>query len=224
MHNSFDLGSMILDDDYQSLLLDYASGALGGGLSLMMAAYVAVCPEARGKVAQFEALGGALMEKCCDPVGMSDQSLGRVLERLGKDETCCATQNCKSCDDLPNPIQRHLEAFGMVQPRWRKVWFGMSVVDMFPQLCAAKMTVMRLAPGASPPAHRHEATEVTLILDGALSDGTASYKSGDLFVCDAGTIHKPKACPAQGCTCMVMTTAPVSPIHPMARMLHFLIT
>ena len=222
MYHPVDLGAMILDDDYQSLLLDYASGALGGGLSLMMAAYVAVCPEARGRVAQMEALGGALIEQCCDPVGMNDVSLSRVLGRLGADELDCLAQNCSPCADLPEPIQKHLEAFGMTQPRWRKAWFGMSVVRAFPQLCEGKMTVMRLAPGASPPAHRHEATELTLILDGALSDDGTDYTAGDLFACEAGTVHKPRACPEQGCTCMVITAQPVSLTHPLARLLRSL--
>ena len=65
----------------EALLLDYASGALGEGWSLAIAAHLALCPDCRRLQADMEAIGGALLEETPRP-SASSLSFDDVLLRL----------------------------------------------------------------------------------------------------------------------------------------------
>ena len=47
-----------------ALLMSYASGNLDEGFSLVVATHISLCDECRARLESFEAVGGAMVEKC----------------------------------------------------------------------------------------------------------------------------------------------------------------
>ena len=59
--------------------------------------------------------------------------------------------------------------------------------------------LIRMQPGCSYPAHRHNGIEEVLILQGGYRDGLGVHRAGDYVVNDAGSIHRPTALDAEDC-------------------------
>ncbi|MHC0052502.1 cupin domain-containing protein [Actibacterium sp. D379-3] len=53
-----------------------------------------------------------------------------------------------------------------------------------------QMAVLRYAPGAAVPRHRHIGLETILVLDGVQSDDRGTYVRGDLVLNPAGSEHR----------------------------------
>lgn len=64
---------------------------------------------------------------------------------------------------------------------------------------------MRLRPGKSVPAHSHKKLEVTVVLQGQLSDGERVYNEGEIVFGEPGVRHKPAAHGDAPCVCYVAT-------------------
>lgn len=188
------------------LLMEYAAGALDQASALLMASYVTVCPEARRYLRKCESVGGALIEHCCEPVEMSAGSLKTVLGRIGTPcEEGDSAEEGADDRDLPQPVAAHYRQCGAA-PRWRAIAPGLRVSRLPAHGHGAHQALLaRLAPGARVPAHRHEANEMTLILQGGYRDEHGSYSKGDLIISEAGSIHRPVADGREGCTCIMVT-------------------
>ena len=78
-----------LRDSYEALLLAYVAGALDAAQNLAVAAHAALSLNARMRIAQLEALGGALLCQGCEPHNMSEGALDKVL---GKLDACCGEE------------------------------------------------------------------------------------------------------------------------------------
>jgi anti-sigma factor ChrR (cupin superfamily) len=76
-------------------------------------------------------------------------------------------------------------------------------------LCAGAPSValLRYAPGASVPRHRHPALETILVLDGVQSDERGDYPAGSLILNPAGTQHSVWS--RIGCTVLIQWNQPV---------------
>ena len=73
--------------------------------------------------------------------------------------------------------------------------------------CAA---VLRYAPGAYVPAHLHSGTELTLVLEGELTNDTGSHPAGTLEICPSGSSHSLSS--KGGCVFLVIWEQPVQPL------------
>jgi len=62
-------------------LLAYAAGSLNESLSVLVATHVAMCPECRAKVEEYEALGGDILDRMA-PVSVDNDALNLLLDRL----------------------------------------------------------------------------------------------------------------------------------------------
>jgi len=70
--------------------------------------------------------------------------------------------------------------------------------------------LLRFAPGADYPAHRHPAGEEYFVLSGSLDDGGTTYRSGDYIYYPPGSVHRPAS--REGCTLLVVLPARVEPL------------
>ncbi|MEL6287575.1 MAG: ChrR family anti-sigma-E factor [Pseudomonadota bacterium] len=64
------------------LIEGYATGRLEAGWSLLVAAHLELCPEARATAAAYEAVGGAMLDTI-DPVDVAPTCCDAVLKRVG---------------------------------------------------------------------------------------------------------------------------------------------
>jgi anti-sigma factor ChrR (cupin superfamily) len=69
------------------------------------------------------------------------------------------------------------------------------------------VALLRYAPGASVPPHRHAGLETILVLSGAQSDERGTYGTGSLVLNPAGTTHRVWS--EDGCVVLIQWTLPV---------------
>lgn len=213
-------------DECEMLLMDYARGVLNEAQRVLVASYLEMSEQARRRAAMFEALGAALMETCCEPVSMREDSLEAVMARLegcGRDEPCAAYAPRHRIDiPLPQPLCVEISVRCGPAASWRRAWPGVRVlrVPVPAETQGCTMVIVRMNPGARLPRHRHDVREITLVLDGAFADDAGVHKRGDILIMDAGTIHAPQADPQGGCSCLIVTesTRAAFPLHWLARL------
>ncbi len=69
------------------------------------------------------------------------------------------------------------------------------------------VALLRYAPGASVPRHRHAGMETILVLEGAQSDEHGDYAAGALVINPEGSIHSVWSTP--GCVVLIQWQRPV---------------
>ena len=94
-----------------------------------------------------------------------------------------------------------------VEPGWADVAPGIAckLLAIDTQTNRVDMLV-RLAPGAAYPPHRHAGVEELYLLDGELVVNDTTLRPGDYLRSDAGTIDR-LVWSATGCTCVLMTSS-----------------
>lgn len=202
-----------LQDGYDALLLSYASGTLDEAQSLAVATHLTFSQTASNFVQNCEAIGGALIESEYCGASMNKDSLDNVLDRLEDRISAPSPQKCtnKSHNDIgctvPTPLKAPLNQQDTLS--WKTVLKGFHSCDIDLNCKQSKARLIKLDPAIKSPHHSHSGTEITLVLDGAFSDETGSYEIGDLIVTDESFSHAPVACKFHGCTCLVVSTAPI---------------
>ena len=70
--------------------------------------------------------------------------------------------------------------------------------------------LLRFAPGANYPAHRHPGGEEYFILEGSLEDGGLTYSAGDYVYYPPGSAHRPAS--REGSILLVLLPAAIEPV------------
>jgi len=70
------------------------------------------------------------------------------------------------------------------------------------------LAILRYAPGAAVPRHRHDGLETIIVLDGVQSDENGNYGVGTLILNPVGTEHS--VWTKDGCTVLVQWDRPVA--------------
>ncbi len=70
------------------------------------------------------------------------------------------------------------------------------------------VALLRYAPGASVPRHRHQGLEVIIVLSGSQSDDHGRYRAGDVVLNPKGTEHEVWS--VDGCTVLIQWERPVA--------------
>jgi putative transcriptional regulator len=212
----------------EMLLMNYAAGSLNAAESMVMAAHIALNPDARRKFQEYEAMGGRLIETAL-PVQVTSGCLDSVMQRIGlcvqeKSAPPRAQGNQNAPITLPDCIEKLID--GNCTERavtWKTLAEGVESFDLrvcTPVPCGRRLRLLRIKPHARTPAHRHHGREITVILNGSYSDEHGIYKKGDMVVItDDNHSHTPAAT-AEGCVCIVLTDAPLRFSDPLYRMMN----
>lgn len=196
-----------------SLVAQYVGGELGLGMSVLMASYLTLSPEARQDVAALEQINGALLEEA-EPAAMNADALDKLLSRLDEPQPEAAAEpeaaakpECQTSDvnqDLPAPL-RALFAKPIEQERWRFAYPGVRHVELPIGDSGETVKLLKIKPGKAAPRHTHNGMEATLVLRGAFRDGERVYQRGDLAVADHDVQHRPRAEGEEDCICLAVT-------------------
>lgn len=221
---------MAMTDTYHSLLIDYARGALDEAHSLLVATHIALSPNARRIVREYEAVGGGMLTECCEPVAMDCDALKSVLDRLDTlTEECrekmqeCA---CKEAEILPDCLRSYVPAEAERLP-WKKAKTGLQAISVETTCRHSVAELMQFKGGTALPISGEYMISVTLVLDGSVHDGGTIYSRGDVIIAQDGEAHSPKAAKGEGCTALIVIPCP--PEHKgdpagniASRILHFI--
>lgn len=212
-----------LNDEY---LMDYAAGSASQPLSLLVATHLALCPECRAKVADYEALGGALLDSAA-PSTVAPDMLQSVLDRL--DEPAAPESGIRRQPPIfdettrrliPEPLRSHLGA-SLDALAWSSIGRGVHQVDL--DIGGAegfKTRFYRIRGGCGVPQHTHDGSELTLVLGGSFSDGIGRFGRGDVSIADGDVVHQPIADAGDDCYCLAITDGPLKLTGPVGRFLN----
>ena len=99
---------------------------------------------------------------------------------------------------------------GLLEGGWETLAFApfRDGVEIFPILDGAPaLAVLRYAPGAAVPHHRHTGLESILVLDGVQEDEQGCYPKGALVLNQPGSSHSVWS--QLGCVVLIQWTAPI---------------
>ena len=202
----------------EDMLLDYAAGSLPEGLSILVAVHLSLCPACRAAVADGEAIGGALLAQI-DPVALAPDALDRVLARLDAEEAV-AGMTAAAQGALPPPLGDYLGG-NLDKLDWQPLAPNVEQVALRPRTGTGtaqgrwpgttEVALVRMAPGAIAPRHRHEGIEATVMVQGGFADEFGQYERGDAWIVGSTIEHGPVALPGEPCLCLVYLDAPLKP-------------
>lgn len=92
-------------------------------------------------------------------------------------------------------------------PRWRPLRPGVDILPLHDATPFGVAAVLRYAPGASVPRHRHPGYEQILVLEGEQTDPYGTYPAGTLIVNEPGSEHDVRS--ERGCLVLIFWEKPV---------------
>ena len=187
----------------------YANGLLSEPLALLVATHLTLCPEARQRCREFEALAGAMLDVIdLDPVAADLRT--RLMANV--DALPCESPMRRrlpqgSRGRVPAPLAAYVgECYDQVP------WSGFGPVAearLLPNAEGYATRLLKIRPGARIPEHTHEGLEATLVLQGCFSDHTGTYRAGDVAFNESDVDHAPVAGSGEVCICLAVTDAPL---------------
>ena len=207
-------------------LAGYAAGEMAEAPSLVIATHLALCPACRRQVADYEVLGGELLNELPGEP-LAEGSLSQTLARLDATDAKAlapkvaaprTTGTAPRLDEaflLPQPLRDYMSQAWADKGSWRKAMPGLRVLKLKAE--GAKVWMMELQPGRPIPHHGHTGQEMVLVLSGGYHDGAVGYGPGDLHVSGPETIHEPITDPDGPCLCLVMVEGSLRPTSWLGR-------
>ncbi len=198
--------------DIDTLLLQYSAGTLDVPMSILVASYLTLEPEARKKLDFANNLNASFIDSE-DPVGVSEDSVHSLMDMLDNDTVELVTEELEPVDeivscsdiDLPLPLRRALSS-DVDNLKWSFSYPGVKSSKIKAVESSSDIRLLKIQPGKSAPRHAHEGIEATLVLRGAFIDGGEVYSRGDLAIADGKVEHRPKAVGDEVCLCLAVTS------------------
>lgn len=195
-----------------ALLARYVAGSLPAPARVLVESHLALKPENRALAAGLEALAGAELDAGL-PV-----ALGSPRQRIDSIVTGPIAPGAparKSATGIfPAPL-RDFIGFDVEDVPWRTKLPGFKEYDIG-EIDGCHVTLFWIRAGRKIPAHTHEGTELSLVLDGAFTDRTGRYGRGDISLADDTIDHRPIADKDRPCIGFAVTDGPLrltGPLH-----------
>ena len=159
------------------------------GLAIVLATHLMQCSQCQRTLAEFEAIGGALLDTL-PPVPLASGALDQLFDR--PEQQTCPVLNAA----LPPPLDR------VPMRKWWPIGNGLRWRPL--RVGGIAWAGLILAqPGRVFPRHGHSGIEFTCVLSGAFADGGYVYAAGDLDEPDANHDHPPMVVSAEPCLCVI---------------------
>lgn len=199
---------LIHHPDYDQLV-EYTAGSLHPSVTLCVSVHLEYCEACRQQAARLESVGGALLDALA-PQAVNPALLDSIFARIDAEEATVAARVVMpfaADDEIPGSVKKMLD-YDMEQLHWRRHGSNVKTAEILSHE-GVKASLIRIAAGASIPAHDHRGTEYTVILEGSFSDETGVYKRGDFIVRQPGDRHSPTATIDRDCLCLAALEAPL---------------
>ena len=188
-----------------NLLARYVAGTLPTPVNMAVGAHLELKEDNRDFVGSLETLAGEAVE-IMPGAAVSDRE--KRLEGIFSHELE------PQADPSGNPRGMIPYALAALVPHdidtipWRSKMPGykecaLGVIE------GCEVNLLWIRAGRKMPAHTHEGSEITLVLDGAFSDSRGRYGRGDIALADEDVDHSPIAESDRPCICLAITDAPL---------------
>ena len=192
-----------LSPSLESLVAQYAAGDLGYGMSVLMASYITLSPEARDQYRALEQLNGVLLDEA-EQSDVKEDALDAIMARLDEPEHEEQNVSVQENQDLPAALRELLDV-SVEDADWRFAYPGVKQVKLPIGDNGETVKLLKIKPGKAAPRHTHKGIEATLVLLGALRDGNRLYERGQLALADQHIQHRPRAEGIEDCICLAVT-------------------
>jgi putative transcriptional regulator len=197
------------------LLTDFSQGKLAAGMSVALSAHIELCETCQEKASELESEAAKAWAKAADDKTSPDFS-GMISAIVGQAQT--TNEKSAGKQERPPGNELHMLHHSVTLPRvlakaasqglvWKTLAGGIKqasvIIDNKTQCEFIYMT-----PGSQVPVHRHQGSEVTLVLDGSFSDELGHYRASDFMVRTKDNLHKPTS--EEGCLCFAVLDSPLT--------------
>ncbi|MEM0899165.1 MAG: ChrR family anti-sigma-E factor [Pseudomonadota bacterium] len=188
-------------DTLDVLLSGYVSGTLPAPLHIMVDAHLELSPKSRPLVASMDhAAGDMLREFETSSVSNRDSRLQAIFDSAPQ-STDSMLRDAGQQSKLPRSL-RNFVGYDVDDVPWKSVMPGFKEFDL-DDMDGFHVSMFWIKPGRTIPAHTHEGSEITLVLDGAFTDERGRFGRGDISVADDQINHRPTA--ERGAPCIGFT-------------------
>ena len=208
-----------LSPSLESLVAQYAAGDLGYGMSVLMASFISLSPEAREQYNALEQLNGVLLEEA-EQVELTPDCLDALMAQLDEAPEEAADETSEpslSNADLPCALRDLLDG-PIEEAGWRFAYPGVKQLKLPIGDTGESVKLLRIKPGKAAPRHTHSGIEATLVLRGAFRDGNRLYERGQLALADQHIQHRPRAEGNEDCICLAVTDGALKLTDNISRM------
>ena len=197
----------------ETLLVEYASGALSTAPSIAVTTHLKYCDKCRNAVGALGFIGGSLLE-CLEEEEVSEGLLGQVLDRIEILEEHPSSLESKKQVATVDPVAAGLPEFvrnllPSERLSWRNLTSSLEVAPIQIGERDFELSLHRIHPGGKAPEHDHRGKEITVVLRGSFSDEDGVYHPGDFLVREQGDTHRPYAARNEECVCLSVLEAPI---------------
>lgn len=181
------------------LLAEFAANAMDEANAFVVAAHIAMCPQCRRALMQFECLGGALLEET--PAAEFDPARrARALAAIDAELPMIAPARARRRP--PVGVDGILDLYSAGRWRWTGPGIYWRPIDL-PRENGTRAFMLKAEPGTQLFNHHHTGTELTLVLKGAFSHELGHFGVGDIEEADSGVAHTPVVDDGLECICLV---------------------
>ncbi|HVY37193.1 MAG TPA: ChrR family anti-sigma-E factor [Polyangia bacterium] len=205
-------------------LLAHAAGTATEGASLAIACHAALCPACSARLAELEALGGALLERA-GAAELPPDALASMMARLdGAPQSRAAAAALPELPEtlrpygLPRPLRAALGR-GRGPVRWRTVIPGVRAIDLAAGSGDDLVRLIAFKGGVTIPLHDHGGPEHIVVFTGALEEEGARFGRGDISIRDSGERHQQRVAPGEPCIALVVNEGKLHPLTLRGRIL-----
>jgi putative transcriptional regulator len=195
-----------LDD---ATLMSFAAGSLKQALSVVAASHVTGCAQCAQELRRMEAVGAALFAGLT-PARMAKSAPVLQLARAEDGSLDVPGADIETKGDMPAPLARLLGPY-VDNIAWHRLGPGVwhyKIALPGEGESGGDLRLLKISAGRRMPDHGHRGSELTLILDGAYSDKTGTYRTGDVADLGDDLEHRPIADAEHGCICVVASEQP----------------
>jgi putative transcriptional regulator len=201
----------------------FARGTLTAGMNVVVSAHVELCDDCRGKISSLEAEAAAEMLQEIPEARPSNKEFSSMVDSIvnhpqmqlneqGSDSVT-KIHMLEHSVSLPKVLVK-VASEGLV---WKKLAGGINQASVTLD-DQTQCEFLYMKPGSQVPVHKHQGSEVTLVLDGSFSDELGHYKQSDFVVRTASDMHQPAS--EEGCLCFAVLDSPLTFTKGLARLLN----
>lgn len=193
-------------DTIDSLLARYVAGTLPTPARVLVEAHLELKPENRNKVRNLEAMAGQALGEI-DPVALSDHEGMLAAVLASAPPRAMASKTVSQPTVFPKALFDFV-GFDADDVPWRTRMPGFKEYDLG-DIDGCHVNLFWIKPGRTVPAHTHEGSELSLVLDGDFTDARGYYARGDISVADDSVDHRPCAGMDRPCIGLAVMDAPL---------------
>lgn len=206
----------------KEIISAFAKGELSTGMSVALSAHIDLCEACHSLTSEMEAKAIASWQPVANeaPVTEFTSVMSSIVNQ---------PQRKSQQSGGPSSVREiHMLNHSVLLPRvlakaaskglaWKKLSGGINqaLVKLDNE---TQCEFIYMTPGSQVPVHKHQGSEVTLVLDGSFSDELGHYRASDFVVRAKEHLHRPAS--EEGCLCFAVLDSPLTFTEGLARLMN----